>query len=108
MGIRSIEIARTPAAVGACVLWFFIGAAEDRPRAEGTTGPLTLAQRSDPTQDTAGQPPGSAPACDRTQALAVQSTADAERIKQRQALDQERHRADALARELTTLRAELD
>ena len=108
MGIRSIEIARAPATVGACVLWLFIGAAGDRPRAEGIAGRLTLAQRSDPAQDLAGQPPGSAPACDRTQVLAVQSTADAERIKQRQALDQERRRADALARELTTLRAELD
>ena len=108
MGIRLIEIARAPAAVGVCVLWLFIGAAEDRPRAEGITGRLILAQRSDPAQDTVGQPPGSAPACDRTQALAMQSTADAERIKQRLALDQERHRADALARQLTTLRTELD
>lgn len=108
MGIRSIEIARAPAVVGACILWLFIGAAEDRPRAEGITGRLTLAQRSDPAQDPAGQPPGSAPACDRTQALAIQSIADAERIKQRLALDQERYRADALARELATRRAELD
>ena len=39
---------------------------------------------------------------------ALRSAAEAARIKQRQALDQERDRADALARELTSLWAELD
>jgi hypothetical protein len=39
---------------------------------------------------------------------AVRSAAEAARIKQRQALDQERDRADALARELSSLWAELD
>src|SRR5256885_719617 len=39
---------------------------------------------------------------------ALRSAAETARIKQRQALDQERGRADALARELTSLRAELD
>jgi hypothetical protein len=39
---------------------------------------------------------------------ALRSAAEAARIKQRQALDQERDRADALARELTSLWSELD
>src|SRR5258705_4848991 len=39
---------------------------------------------------------------------ALRSAAEAVRIKQRQGLDQERDRADALARELTSLWAELD
>src|SRR6266404_4014934 len=39
---------------------------------------------------------------------AVRSAAEAARIKQRQALEQERGRAEALARELISLRAELD
>ena len=39
---------------------------------------------------------------------AVRSAAEAARIKQRQALDQERDRADALARELSSLWAEVD
>src|SRR5712691_3902686 len=38
----------------------------------------------------------------------VRSAAESERIKQKQSLDQERGRADALARELTSLRSELD
>jgi hypothetical protein len=38
----------------------------------------------------------------------VRSAAELERIKQKQSLDQERGRADALARELTSLRSELD
>src|SRR6266446_9400397 len=39
---------------------------------------------------------------------ALRSAAETARIKQRQALDQERDRADALARELTSLWAEID
>ena len=39
---------------------------------------------------------------------AVRSAAEAGRIKQREALEQERGRADTLAREVTSLRAELD
>jgi hypothetical protein len=39
---------------------------------------------------------------------AVRSAAEAERIKQKQLLDQERGRADTLARELASLQAELD
>jgi hypothetical protein len=38
----------------------------------------------------------------------VRSAAEAARIKQKQALEQERGRADTLARELTSLRAELN
>src|SRR5258707_4045180 len=88
---------------------------------------LTPIQGSDPAQGKAAQAPQSVPAWERTQALehaealaraltsslraeldALRSAAEAARIKQRQALDQERERADALARELTSLRAELD
>ena len=94
---------------------------------------LTPIQRLDAPQGKAAQAPQSAPAWERKQALeygqewgtaevlapaltsslrgelnALRSAAEAARIKQRQALGQERDRADALARELTSLRAELD
>src|SRR5712672_901807 len=90
----------------------------------------------DSAQDKAAQAPQSAPAWERKQPLehleygqewgraevlgcaltsslqgelnALRSAAEAARIKQRQALDQERDRADALARELTSLWAEMD
>jgi hypothetical protein len=84
-------------------------------------------QGSDAAQGNAAQAPQSVPAWERTQALehaealaraltsslraeldALRSAAEAAKIKQKQALDQERERADALARELTSLRAELD
>ena len=44
----------------------------------------------------------------RAELDALQSSAEAARIKQRQALEQEREKAEALARELATLQAELD
>src|SRR6266478_6429468 len=94
---------------------------------------LTPIQRLDAPQGKAAQAPQSAPAWERKQALedeqetgraevlapalasslrgeldALRSAAEAARIKQRQALDQERDRAEALARELTSLWAELD
>src|SRR3982074_3209838 len=90
-------------------------------------------QPLDAPQGNAAQAPQSAPAWEPTQALeheqewdradalaraltaslrreleAVRSAAEAERIKQTQLLDQERGRADTLARELTSLQAELD
>jgi hypothetical protein len=90
-------------------------------------------QRSDAAQGKAAQAPQSAPAWERKQPLeygqewgkaevlgcaltsslreeldAVRSAAEAARIEQRQALDQERARADALARDLSSLWAELD
>jgi hypothetical protein len=96
---------------------------------DNPAGRLTLVQRSDAAQGTAVQAPEPAPASEREQALeqeqerdrvealartltsslraelnAVQSAAEAARIKQRQ----EQDRADTLARELATLRAELD
>jgi hypothetical protein len=96
-------------------------------------GQLTPIQRSDGAQGKAAQAPQSAAASERKQALehgqewdraeslaraltsslreeldAVRSAAEAARIKQKQSLDQERGTADALARELTSLRAELD
>src|SRR5438876_1302985 len=94
---------------------------------------LTPIQRLDAPQGKAAQAPQSAPAWERKQPLeheqewdrvevlapaltsslrgeldALRSAAEAARIKQRQALGQERDRADALARELTSLRADLD
>jgi hypothetical protein len=87
-------------------------------------------QQLDAAQGKAAQ---SAPACERKQALeheqkcdsaevlaraftsslreeldGLRSATEAARIKQKQALEQERDRADTLARELTSLRAELD
>jgi hypothetical protein len=44
----------------------------------------------------------------RGEVAALRSAAEAERIKQRDALDRERDRANALARELDSLKAELD
>jgi hypothetical protein len=94
---------------------------------------LTPIQRSDAAQGEAAQAPQSAPAWERKQPLeygqewdraevlgcaptsslqgeldALRSAAEAARMQQRQALDQERDRADALARELTSLWAEID
>ena len=96
---------------------------------DNPAGRLTLVQLSDAAQGTAVQAPEPAPASEQKQALeqeqerdrvealartltsslraelnAVQSAAEAARIKQRQ----EQDRADTLARELATLRAELD
>src|SRR6266478_2546756 len=90
-------------------------------------------QPLDAPQGNAAQAPQSAPAWEPTQALeherewdradalaraltaslrreldAVRSAAEAERIKQKQSLDQARDRADTLARELTSLQAEFD
>src|SRR6266404_3612940 len=97
------------------------------------TDRLTPIQRLDTAQGKAAQAPQSSPAWERKQPLeyqeewgraeaptcaptsslraeldAVRSTAEAARIKQRQALEQERDRADALAGELTSLWAKLD
>jgi hypothetical protein len=93
-------------------------------------GRLPLTQPLDAPQGKAVVAPQSAPAAawERKQALEheqewfaralnsslrgepdeVRSAAESERIKQKQSLDQERGRADALARELTSLRSELD
>src|SRR3982074_32474 len=97
------------------------------------TDRLTPIQRLDAAQGKAAQAPQSALAWERKQPLeyqeewgraealacaptsslrveldAVRSAAEAARIKQRQALEQQRERADALAGELTSLWAKLD
>jgi hypothetical protein len=107
----------------------FAAPIEKGPEVSGPAGRLILVQRSDAPQGTAVPIPEPAPASARQQALereqerdsvevraraltsslraelnAVQSAAEAARTKQRQ----EQDRADALARELATLRAELD
>jgi hypothetical protein len=94
---------------------------------------LNPLQQLGAAQGKAAQSPQSAPACERKQALeqeqacdsaevlarapspslreeldALRSATEAARIKQKQALDQERDRAEALARELTSLWVELD
>jgi hypothetical protein len=98
-----------------------------RQKVESLAGGLPLTQPSDAPQGKVAQAPQSTPAAarERKQLLEqewfaraltsslrgeldeVRSAADAE-IKQNQALDQERDRADALARELASLRAELE
>ena len=107
-----------------------------REKVDMLAGRLPLTQPLDAPQGKAAQAPQSAPAWERKQPLehleygqewgrvevlgcaltsslqgelnALRSAAEAARIKQRQALDQERDRADALARELTSLWAEID
>lgn len=94
---------------------------------------LTLAQRSDAPSSASAPPSVGGVALSRTPAAeterqrtaaeslaseltsplraelnAVQSAAERERIKQTQALEQERHRTNELARELAAVRAELD
>jgi hypothetical protein len=96
---------------------------------------LTPIQQLDAAQGKAAEAPRCAPAWERKQALALEheqecytaevlaraltaslreeidalrSATEAARIKQKQALDQERDRADALARELTSLSVGLD
>jgi hypothetical protein len=99
-----------------------------REKIDDLAGRLTLAQRSDVAAGAAAQVPETAPTPERKQSIedqereraealaraltsslraelnAVQSAAEAARIKQRQ----EQDRADRLAQELATLRAELD
>jgi hypothetical protein len=104
-----------------------------REKVDILAGRLPLTQPLGVPPGKAEQAPQSAPAWARKQALAherewdraealaraltsslrgeldaVRSAAEAERIKQRQSLDQERGRADTLARELTSLQADLD
>jgi hypothetical protein len=119
----SRTVARASVAAGVCVLWLFIDAAannglcaESHIRAEAFVAPieidLKIAQpnamrgesgraKSDIVADRLTPvPPGKLDA--------PRSAPEPARAKQEQALDQERDRADALARELTSVRAELD
>jgi hypothetical protein len=195
-GSKSVEgsrksgsfVARASVAAGACILWLFVGAVEDKAlcsesnahanafvapteKAKKTAQPramrdesslvspiiettvveqtqsfergrenidiladrLISIQRSDAAHGKAAQAVQSAPAWERKQPLqfgqewgkaevlgcaltsslraeldAVRSAAEAARIEQKQALDQERDRTNALARELSSLWAELD
>src|ERR1700730_16919489 len=195
-GSKSVEgsrksgsfVARASVASGACILWLFVGAVEDKAlcsesnahanafvapteKAKKTAQPramrdesslvspiiettvveqtqsfergrenidiladrLISIQRSDAAHGKAAQAVQSAPAWERKQPLqfgqewgkaevlgcaltsslraeldAVRSAAEAARIEQKQALDQERDRTNALARELSSLWAELD
>jgi len=104
-----------------------------RAKVDIPSGRLTLTEPLDAPQDKAAQASQSASARERKQALeheqewdraealaraltsslqgeldAVRSAAETERIKQKQLLDQEQGRAATLARELASLKAELD
>jgi hypothetical protein len=100
--------ARASSAVGACILWVLIGAAEDglcgesQFRAQASESSQTRERnRAEALAPVLVAPP-------RAELNAAQSTAEATSTTLRQALDQERARADALAGELATLRAELE
>lgn len=88
--VTSRTAARASSAAGACILWFFIGIAED-----GLCGEIQFRTQASTAQT-------------QTELNAAQSADEAASTSLRRALDQERARADALASELATLRAELD
>lgn len=88
-------VARASVAVGACILWVFVGAAEDGRCADGQIRAQVVTA---PTQTASTQ----------TELSATQSADEAGGISLRQALDQERAKADALTRELAIVRAELE
>lgn len=118
-------VARASAAVGACILWLAVGAVAD----EGRCGESSVRARADAAQGKAAQArqpalagerkpaPESEQERDRAEAPAraltsslreeleaVRSAAETARIEQSHALDQERDRADILARELDAAR----
>ena len=113
--VTSRTAARALSAAGACILWFFIGIAED-----GLCGEIQFrTQASEASQAREREPAvereqnsaeALAPAlvAPRAEFNAVQSTAEATSTTLKHTLDQERARADALAGELATLRAELE
>ena len=116
-------VAHASVAAGVCVLWFFIDAAADRGlcaeshiRAETSVEPieteLKIAQpdtmRGKLGREKSGTLAGRLTHVPLGKLDAPRSAARAARREQEQALDQERDRADALARELISLRAELD
>jgi hypothetical protein len=113
----SRTVARASVAAGVCVLWLFIDAAannglcaESHIRAEAFVAPieidLKIAQPNAMRGDS-GRAKSDIVA-DRLTPVSPGKLDEPARAKQEQALDQERDRADALARELTSVRAELD
>jgi hypothetical protein len=123
----SSGVARASAAAGACILWLVTGALGDKAqcgegniRAQAFVAPTEKegelakadarnpTQRPDGAQAKAAQAPQSVlpeeTASLREELDAVRSVAEASRIEQRQAIGQEKDRADMLARELDTAR----
>ena len=116
-------VARASVAAGVCVLWFFIDAAADNGlygeshiRDEAFVAPIEMESKiaqPDTRRGESGRGKSDILA-DRLTPVspgeldAQRSAAQAAGTKQEQALEQERDRADALARELTSLRAQLD
>jgi hypothetical protein len=116
-------VARASVAAGVCVLWLFIEAAADNGlcaenhlRAEAFVAPIEMEfkiAQPDTMRGKSGREKSHILAGRLTpvpprELDAPRSVAQAARTKQEQALDQERDRADALARELISLRAEID
>ena len=116
-------LARTTVAAGVCVLWFFIDAAADNGlwaeshiRAEAFVAPIEMefkigqpdTMRGESGREKSDSRAGRLTPVPPGEFDAPRSAAQAARTKQEQALDQERDRADALAREAISLRAELD
>jgi hypothetical protein len=126
--VKSRAAGRACAAAGACILCLLIGAMENglcgegKARAQAITAPTKVAQASqfapdreqrqtlEPEEERGGAEAlaGALTSKLRAELDAARSDAEALEIRQRQALNQERHRADTLAHELATLRAELD
>jgi hypothetical protein len=126
--VKSRAAGRACRAAGACILCLLIGAMENglcgegKARAQPFTAPTKVAQapqfapdwEQQQTLEPEEERGGAVALADaltsklRAELDAARSDAEAVEIRQRQALNQERHRADTLAHELATLRAELD
>jgi hypothetical protein len=103
--IFASAFAAAVAVSGVCILWVVVGwnelSRESNSRAAALVAPIDSRGKSNILADRAALVP-------RAEFDALRSTAEAAKIKQQQALDQERARADTLARELTSLKAELE
>ncbi len=91
-----------------CILWLVVDAPgenglyrESNSRTAAVVAPIAGRDKNNVLTDRR-------PLVSRAEFDALRSTAEAARIKQQQALDQQRARADALARELASLQAELE
>jgi hypothetical protein len=105
LGETSRTVARGCIAAGACVLWLLIGAVGDK----GLCGESNTRAEAFGASTEKGREAAEALARALTSSLreeldVVRSAAEMARIKQTQALDRERDRADTLARELDRMR----
>ncbi|MDB5607402.1 MAG: hypothetical protein JWP25_4302 [Bradyrhizobium sp.] len=106
---KSRVVAGASVTVAACVLWLFIGAVADN----ALCGESDARERKQALEHEQEWDRAEALARALTSSLqgeldAARSAAEAERITQKQLIDQERGRAETLARELASLEAELD